>query len=97
VPRSNKFANPFYGLLLVAGVLFVVTASAYGVMYVQEIHAAPSVGIHPLMVWLERHGNMALLVELGLLAVGTFGAIGTDEYWQRRAKRREKAASAGER
>jgi hypothetical protein len=26
--------------------------------------------------------------------VGTFGAIGTDEYWQRRAKQREKEAAA---
>jgi hypothetical protein len=97
VPRSKKFSNPFYGLLLVAGVLFVVTATAYGVMYVQEIHGAASVGEHPLMIWLEQHGNAALLAELALLAVGTFGAIGTDEYWQRRARQREKEASALER
>jgi hypothetical protein len=94
VARSKKFSNPFYGLLLVAGVLFVVTASAYGVMYVQEIHGTQSVGEHPLMVWLERYGDAALLAELALLAVGTFGAIGTDEYWQRRAKQREKEAAA---
>jgi hypothetical protein len=97
VPRSNKFANPFYGLLLVAGVLFVVTAAAYGVMYVREIHGPPTVEAHPLMVWLEQHGDAALLVELAVLAVGTFGAIGTDDYWQRRTRGREKEKAAFER
>lgn len=94
--QSNKFFNPFYGLLVVAGVLFVVTAVAYGVMYVCELHGAPSVGEHPLLVWLQRHGDAALVVELLLLAVATFGAIGTDNYWQRRAHEREEEASAFE-
>jgi hypothetical protein len=40
---------------------------------------------HPLMVWMRRHGDVALLTELGLLAICTFAAIGTDSYWQRRA------------
>jgi hypothetical protein len=26
------------------------------------------------------------MTELAILAVGTFGAIATDDYWQRRAK-----------
>ena len=41
---------------------------------------------HPLMVWMRHHGNTALLTELGLLAVCTFAAIGTDGFWQRRAE-----------
>ena len=41
------------------------------------------------MAWMDRHGNTALLAELALLGVCTFGAIGTDEYWQRRAARRQ--------
>jgi hypothetical protein len=97
VPRSNKFSNPFYGLLVVVGVLFVVTATAYGIMYLQEVRGAPALTEHPLMAWLARYGNAALMVELALLAIGTFGAIGTDEYWQRRARESEKQASPGDR
>jgi hypothetical protein len=97
MPRSNKFSNPFYGLLLLAGMLFVVTASAYGVMYVREIHGPPSVEAHPLMVWLQQYGDAALLVELAALAVGTIGAISTDNYWQRRHREREQDKAAFER
>ena len=34
--RSSKFANPFYALLLVAGIAFALTATAYGVMAFRE-------------------------------------------------------------
>ena len=95
--RSRKFANPFYVLLLLAGLSFAITATAYVVMAYREAHAhveqlageASTVATtdeHPLMIWMRRHGNAALLSELGLLAICTFGAIGTDTYWQRRAK-----------
>jgi hypothetical protein len=33
---------------------------------------------------MSRHGETALMTELALLAACTFGAIGTDDYWQRR-------------
>ena len=93
--RSRKSANPFYVLLILAGLSFAITATAYVVMAYREAHAhaAPDVGAastvvasdeHPLMVWMRRHGNTALLSELGLLAIFTFAAIGTDSYWQRR-------------
>ena len=32
MPRNQKFANPFYGLLLVTGIVFAITATTYGVM-----------------------------------------------------------------
>jgi hypothetical protein len=87
--RSEKFANPFYGLLIVTGLAFALTAVCYGVMAFREarpavagqVQAAPN---HPLMNWMSRHGEMALLSELAFLAVFTFAAIGTDEFWQRR-------------
>jgi hypothetical protein len=87
--RSEKFANPFYGLLLVTGIVFALTAVCYGVMAFRDAQpvaagqpqAAPK---HPLMVWMSRHGEMALMSELAFLAVFTFAAIGTDEFWQRR-------------
>ncbi len=95
--RSLKSANPFYVLLIVAGMSFALTTTAYVVMAFREAHAhaEPSAGPavaasdeHPLMLWMRHHGNTALLSELGLLAICTFAAIGTDSYWQRRAELR---------
>lgn len=91
MPRNQKFANPFYGLLLVAGIAFALTATAYGVMAFRGARP-PAGGVaedfapaeHPLTAWMSRHGETTLMAELTLLAVFTFGAIGTDDYWQRR-------------
>lgn len=33
----------------------------------------------------DNYGFTALMIELAVLAGATFAAIGTDEYWQRRA------------
>jgi hypothetical protein len=94
--RSNKFANPFYALLLLAGIAFALTATAYGVMAFRDRDARAAATIvtssgtaaeHPLMAWMSRHGDAALMSELALLAVCTFAAIGTDDYWQRRTHR----------
>jgi hypothetical protein len=96
--RSNKFANPFYSLLLMAGIAFALTATAYGVMAFREARPMPQGAVtvpdekateHPLMAWMSQHGEAAMLTELGFLAVFVFGAIGTDGYWQlRRAQNR---------
>ena len=95
--RSNKFANPFYSLLLMAGIAFALTATAYGVMAFREARPVPleaeavreeNATEHPLMAWMSQHGEAALLTELGFLAVFVFGAIGTDGYWQRRRSNR---------
>jgi hypothetical protein len=94
--RSSKFANPFYALLLVAGIAFALTATAYGVMAFREARPQPmdaeaneSTAEHSLMAWMSDHGEAALLTELGFLAVFVFGAIGTDDYWQRRLARKK--------
>jgi hypothetical protein len=90
---SRKSANPFYALLVVIGIVFVVTACSYGTMAVREAHGNTLVypeSADTLMLWMAEHGNTALLVELALLGVCTFGAIATDEYWQRRAQPRNK-------
>jgi hypothetical protein len=89
--RSRKFANPFYGLLLVAGIAFAMTAIAFGVMAFRDRdmagkHPGAAVDNHPLMAWMSDHGDKALLYELAALAVFTVGAIATDDYWQRRDK-----------
>jgi hypothetical protein len=93
--RSKKSSNPFYAVLILAGLAFVVTAAAYGVMATRESRAAVSgepVEEHALMKWMHDHGDAALLCELAILGVATFAAIGTDDYWQRRAAERQRQA-----
>lgn len=93
MPRSRKSANPFYGLLVVAGIAFALTATTYCVMAFRQARPAaaenePAAPDHPLVKWMRRHGEAALMTELFVLALCTFGAIGTDNYWQRRANSR---------
>lgn len=38
-----------------------------------------------LMQFFQEYGFTALMVELGVLALATFGAMATDEIWQARA------------
>jgi hypothetical protein len=90
--RADKFANPFYGLLLIAGLSFAMTATVYGVMLVREnasVQGGSDVSTagaeHPLIAWMSSHGDTALAIELAVLAIGTVGAIATDDYWQRKA------------
>jgi heme/copper-type cytochrome/quinol oxidase subunit 2 len=96
--RYRKSANPFYALLIIAGIAFVVTAAAYCVMAYREREPAkagePPLPAHPLMVWMSQHGEVALLAELALLGISTIGAIGTDDYWQRRASEDRKGTRA---
>lgn len=95
--RIKPGSNPFYQLLVVAGVLFLITACAYFVMTFQASRA-PVAGDeprHPLLSLMERHGAALMLGELGVLALATFLAMATDRYWIRRAAaRRHREADA---
>jgi hypothetical protein len=95
VPKSRKAINPFYGLLVVVGVLFVITACAYFVMTLRDAKPELKSTAHPLLAFVEKHGLTALIAELAVLGVATFGAIGTDDYWERR-RRKQVAAEGGE-
>ena len=60
---ERKSTNPFYGLLVVVGIVFTVTACAYGVMTVRGLkpdEAAEASGAgaesSDLMTFLDRHG-----------------------------------------
>lgn len=93
--RRKPF-NPFYFLLVIAGVVFTLTACAYGVMTVRDLRAtAPPAADEPggpLLDLLRRRGFEILMAEIGVLAVTTVGAMGTDDYWRRRAVRADQAA-----
>ena len=88
---TRKPFNPFYALLLVVGVAFTVTACAYGVMTVRDMHATEPVAGdapgEPLLDLLRQRGGMILAIELGILTISAVGAMATDDYWQRRAAR----------
>jgi hypothetical protein len=89
MPAKKSF-NPFYALLLPAGLVFVVTTFAYGYMAFQAVNAgraeAGRHAGHPLFQWLRTHGDLALLIELAVLAALTIGAIATDRWWDRSAR-----------
>lgn len=88
---QSKPTNPFYVVLLIAGVFFVVTACSYLVMTIKGRDASLGAREDPsskrFVEIVERYGFAALMVELGVLAGATFAAIATDEYATRRQER----------
>jgi hypothetical protein len=86
---AKKPFNPFYPLLVVVGVAFAITACAYGMMTVKMLQPSGVEEVRSsgrgLLYLLDRYGLMVLLCELAALAVLTFAAIGTDDFWTRRA------------
>ena len=93
----KQLANPFYVLLLMVGAVFAVTACCYGVMMVQQGDAqrlaAAEGQTSGLIRFMDEYGFTVLMWEVGVLAVCTVAAIGTDDYWLKRAAQR---AAAGE-
>lgn len=51
-------------------------------------------GPHQLLTYMERNGEKLLLVELAVLTVATFAAMGTDSYWIRRAAEKQRLSRA---
>lgn len=82
---TKKWKNPFYTLLIPAGLVFVVSVFAYGFMAFLAVNGtnaeATSQAGHPLFVWLDHHGEGLVLWELGVLAVLSLGAMATDSWW----------------
>ena len=85
MPIRRRRVNPFYVLLVLAAAVFCVTACAYGVMAVRQLHAAPPAAVpeqdEAFVTWMDRYGATALIVEVGVLAVATIAAMATDRYW----------------
>ena len=84
---KRKPTNPFYVLLVLAGTVFLVTALAYGVMMVRTSRptASRTESSPALMQFMRTKGTKLILVELAVLGVLTVAAIGTDDFWERRA------------
>ena len=96
--KVKEPVNPFYVLLVLVGLVFLVTACAYGVMAYRAITPAPGgrAEPHPLTEFLDHHGIEMMGWELGALAVMTFGAMWLDGRRTRRAEASvDRAAAAG--
>lgn len=79
--------NPFYVLLVLAGIVFSISACAYGVMAWRAIRVGPAAtdeAATGLLTFMDQHGGKLLAGELVILGVATFGAMATDGYWSRR-------------
>ena len=88
MPTKRGF-NPFYVLLIIAGIAFSITAFAYFVMTLKGAQApadADSPAGAALLEFLDDYGAMVMAAELALLGVATVGAISTDRYWMRRGR-----------
>ncbi len=79
--RRKQAINPFYPLLVIAGVAFAITACAYGIMALKAMTPDGGDQTHPLLVFLDQHGMMLLGGELAVLAVMCGLAMATDSYW----------------
>jgi hypothetical protein len=79
-----KIINPFYSALLVVGLAFALTTCAYTVMSFRELDPfAPEE--QELIAVMKNHGLLILVSQLSLLGVLTVAAIGSDDYWTKRA------------
>ena len=99
MPKRRKTFNPFYSLLVVLGVAFVVTACAYGLVLLRSTRPMDALrsghAQNPLLQLMQRHGQTILFVELGVLLVATVGCIATDDYWERRSAARQGQVESG--
>jgi hypothetical protein len=79
--RKVLFPNPFYVVLLVASVVFTVTALAYLVSPYAADRPDAGVGSRILVSWLDRRGPLALGIEFLVMLVSGLLAMVTDRWF----------------
>ena len=57
-----------------------------------DARAAEQEGV---IAFMEQHGRTLMIVELVVLAILTFAAIGTDDYWMRGTEKKEGNENVG--
>jgi hypothetical protein len=87
--RTNPYANPFFGVLIAASILFTVTALGY-LMGPSIIERARSSGAGERSArslaaaeWLDKRGPTALGVEFTLMLASGVLAMATDSWFSR--------------
>jgi hypothetical protein len=94
MPSTSEPRNPFYALLMIASVLFVVTVLAVGVIPVLEQKAADAGEPPPPSAWrdaLREQGWVWLLYEVAAMVVFGLASMALDRYRRLQA---EQAAAA---
>lgn len=86
--------NPFYVLVVLIGVAFVVTTFAYGTMAYRAV--AQTEETPGLMSMLDEHGVSILSGELAVLGLVTFGAMWLDGLRTRRSERAKESHASSE-
>lgn len=80
--KSSSPINPFYVLVVLFGIAFLITVCAYGTMAYRAI--SPNIDPHArkagLMGFMDQYGVAALAVELTALGIATTGAMMLDRY-----------------
>lgn len=97
--KVQESFNPFYPLLLIAGVAFLMTACAYGVMAFRDvrIESRPDSDGHDFMQFMQQYGGRLMLGELAALGVATAGLIGLDRWrYERQQKQAQRLAKQQE-
>lgn len=80
--RKKNRINPFYVLLVVTGMLFLVTACSYGLMTLRAIRDVDALAAETgLMPWIDRHGAALMLGEVAAIGTLSVLAMATDKYW----------------
>ncbi len=92
--KRKKPVNPFYVLLVLAGLAFLVTACTYGVMSYRAVEmAGGALEDDGLMRWIDDNGIMLMLAQVGFIGLFSVVAMATDSYWDRLARPTAKTAS----
>lgn len=97
-PAAKKAKNPFYALVLIVGISFLLTACAYTVLAFLDVQGHRETAAQSgLLNFLNEYGIAVFSVELGALCVAMVAAFATEDYWQRRFDRRHgKVAAPGQ-
>lgn len=96
---NKKPFNPFYFVLVLAGVSFALTALGYFIMAAMATYDPISARDAMdrdggLLAMMDRSGTKLMFVELIVLAAATVLAIGTDRYWVRWFEVRQQRSAA---
>jgi hypothetical protein len=82
VVKASSPINPFYVLVVLFGIIFLITVCAYGTMAYRAIspNIDPAARKAGLMGFMDQYGVAALAVELTALGIATTGAMMLDRY-----------------
>jgi hypothetical protein len=90
--RREVFANPFFAILLVTSVVFVITVLGYlaspWVLSPDQADRPVSPASIALARWLDRRAPAALLIEILIMFVTGVLAMATDSWFSERSKRK---------